>query len=346
MPPSPSSDEHRARLVDDTLVVLGLIAAFVAAGLLVWSASQILLLAFAGILLAAFLNAPADLLARRTPLPYGWGLALTVALLLSLTVAVTLFAGAPIRDGIDELLRSLPDSMAQVRARVREWPGGEMLLDRFASDNAPTPLTTHLVSRITGTAGMMWDVLAKLAYVIFMGLFLALSPRRYRDGVVLLFPPSRRDRAREVMNALGRTLRAWLLGQLVAMLLVGGLVYLGLWAIGLPLAFVLALFAGVLEFVPILGPVVAFIPVALIALAEGTRILLYATLIYVGVQQVESNLIVPLVQRRTVDLPPALTLTAVFVSAAAFGLLGMMVATPLAAVALVLVKMLYLDDVR
>ncbi len=162
----------------------------------------------------------------------------------------------------------------------------------------------------------------------------------------MLFPPSHQARTRQVLDTLGATLRAWLVGQLVAMLIVGSVVSLGLWMLGVPMAFLLGLIAGLFEFIPIFGPFLGFIPIALVALSQSTELLLYTSAFYLVIQLIESNLLIPLIERRAVDLPPALALSAVFLAAVAFGPLGMLVATPLAAVALVLVKMLYIDGVR
>jgi predicted PurR-regulated permease PerM len=337
---------HRALLIRDALIQLVLVAVFVALGLLLWSSLQILLLGFAGVLLAVLLSAPASFLAKRSPLSYAAGLALTLLLLLALVVGATFAFGPQIGNQTVLLLQSLPSSVTQVREVVASLPGGERLLTHVDGGGSLQPFGVNVVARVTGTAGLLWDVVAKLVFVIFLALLLALAPLRYRDGVVVLFPPSRQARAREVLDALGNTLRAWLVGQLIAMLLIGCVVYLGLWLLDVPMAFLLALIAGLFEFIPIVGPFLGFIPVALVTLSQSTEMLLYATAFYLAIQLVEGNLIVPVIQRRAVDLPPALTLAAVFLAAAAFGPLGMIVATPLAAVVLVLVKMLYLDGVR
>jgi len=344
--PAPKSPGHRTLLIRDALIQLVLVASFVALGLLLWSSLQILLLGFAGVLLAVLLSAPASFLSAHSPLNYALSLTLTLALVAALIAVAAIAFGPRISEETILLLESLPGSVAQVRERVASWPGGEQLLTHVDNGGSLQPFGVNVVARVTGTAGVLWDVVAKLIFVLFLALLLALAPVRYRDGVVVLFPPSRQARAREVLDALGRTLRAWLVGQLVAMLLIGSVVYLGLWLLGVPMAFLLALIAGLFEFIPILGPFLGFIPVALVTLSQSTELLLYATAFYLALQLVEGNLIVPVIQRRAVDLPPALTLAAVFLAAAAFGPLGMVVATPLAAVALVIVKMLYLDGIR
>src|SRR5690606_13068631 len=121
-------------------------------------------------------------------------------------------------------------------------------------EDSIVPSNFNLVSRVTGTAALLWDGVAKFIFVLYLGLFLAAAPGKYRRGVVSLFPKPRRGRADEVLLQLGRALQGWLLGQLIAMLLVGLLTGVGLALIGIPLAFVLGIIAGLSEFVPIIGP--------------------------------------------------------------------------------------------
>lgn len=327
------------------LLVLGLTALVLVAALLVWTASEIFLLAFAGILVALFLNTPARLISSRTPIPHGLALLITIAVLFAAFVGVAWYMGPRIVTQANELIEQIPSSLAQVRENVEGWPGGSFLVAVAPSAGAVDLSGAGVISRVTGTVSMLWDGVAKLVFVLFLALFLASAPRKYRDGVVRLFPKPRQDRALEVLNALGRTLQGWLGGQLVAMILVGVVTAVGLSLIGIPLALILGIIAGSLEFIPIIGPFVAFVPAVLLAFTQGTDALLWVIALYVLVQQLEGNVIVPLIQRRSVDLPPPLTIGAVFVGGAAFGVLGLLIATPLLAVVMVLVKMLYLKEV-
>jgi len=172
-----------------------------------------------------------------------------------------------------------------------------------------------------------------------------IDPDLYVRGILQLVPESKSSRIADTIDATGRTLRYWLLGQGISMLFVGILTTVGLWLAGVPLAFLLGVIAGILEFVPFLGPVAASIPGILIALTEGWTVALYALLVYVIVQQIENRLIVPLVQWKAVALPPALVILAVVALGLLFGLLGVLVATPLTAVTMVWVKRLYVEDV-
>lgn len=337
----PAADPHFVRR---TLIVIGLATLVVAVALLLWNAVDIFLLAFAGVLLATFLNTPARFVSDRTAVPHGLALAGVLLLLLLLVVGTGFLAGPSIGEQATQLFERLPASVEELRDGVEGLPGGAWVLERMPSGDDATLAGSGLVSSITGTASMFWDGLAKLLFVFFLGLYLAASPRTYRNGLATLIPPARRERGLEILNRIGRVLQGWILGQLVSMVLVGSLTFLGLSLLGIPLALILGIIAGSLEFVPIVGPFLAFVPAALLAFTQGPTAALWVVVLYVVIQQIEGQIIVPLVQKRAIDLPPALTIGAVFVGGAAFGPVGLLVATPLAAVLLVLVEMIYRHD--
>ncbi len=176
-------------------------------------------------------------------------------------------------------------------------------------------------------------------------IFFMADPSLYIRGLLLLVPERRSSRIAETIDATAQTLRYWLLGQGVSMFFVGVLTAVGLWLAGVPLAFLLGVIAGILEFVPFLGPVAATIPGVLIAVTEGWTVALYALLVYVIVQQIENRLLVPLVQWKAVSLPPALVILAVVALGLLFGVLGVLVATPLTAVLMIWIQKLYVEDV-
>lgn len=326
--------------------VLAIAALFVAGGLVVWHAGQIFLLAFVSVLVAIFLNAPARFLHARTGLPYALSLGLGVLLLLGLFVAGGFIAGPSVSTQANQLIEEFPSSLQQVEQTVSGWPGGQWLLDRLSGGvEAPEGGDgLGLVSAATGAAAGIFDAVSKLVFVFALGLFLAIAPAMYRDGVVSLFPPARRPRAREALTETGGALQAWILGQLVSVAAVGVLTGIGLWIIGVPLALVLGVIAGLSQLVPIVGVFFGFIPAALLGLSMGTTTLLWVIVLFIVVQQLDGNVIAPLIQRRAIDMPPALTIAAVFVGGALFGPLGFLVGTPMVAAIMVLVKMLYIRD--
>jgi predicted PurR-regulated permease PerM len=178
-----------------------------------------------------------------------------------------------------------------------------------------------------------------------MGFLIYATPQAYLSGIVHLVPKAGRSRTEEVLDTLGQTLRSWLSGKLLSMLIVAVLTWVGLWIIGLPFAVVLGLSAGLLAFVPNFGPLIALVLGVLVAATMGWQTVLWTALVYVGVQIVESNFLTPLIQRHKLSLPMAMVLFAQLVLGVFTGALGLILATPIFAIIMILVKMLYVEDV-
>ena len=181
--------------------------------------------------------------------------------------------------------------------------------------------------------------------IVFVGLFLAISPDSYRDGVVVLFPPQRRERTREVMNMLGDTLWRWLLGRFGSMLItgVGAATLLGL--LGVPMGITLGVVTGLLTFIPNIGGVIAFLLAMLFALPQGGGTVLAVLIGYMVLQVIESYVVTPLIQRHQVSLPPALLISVQAIMGVLFGFLGAAVASPMLATFKKGVEEVYIRDV-
>lgn len=180
--------------------------------------------------------------------------------------------------------------------------------------------------------------------VFFVGLFLAVAPTRYRDGVVKLFPPARRERIRDLMDLLGSTLWHWLLGRFGSMLVTGGGAALILLLLGVPLALPIGLVTALLTFIPNIGGVIALLLALLAALPQGATTMGIVLGAYLLLQLIESYIVTPLIQRQQVSLPPALLIAFQAVFSMVFGLLGAAVSSPLLAAAKVTVEELYIKD--
>jgi predicted PurR-regulated permease PerM len=178
--------------------------------------------------------------------------------------------------------------------------------------------------------------------MLFTGIYLAVNPSLYLDGFVRLWPLRHRDKMHDALLGSGEALRKWLLGQLVSMGSVGVLTGVGLWIVGAPLPLAMGLMAGLLEFIPVIGPILAFVPGVLVALTEGSQVALYAAIVLVVVQQLEGSVIMPFAQKWAVELPPAYGLIAVVAFGLMFGFLGIFFGSPLAVVVMCLVQFLYL----
>jgi predicted PurR-regulated permease PerM len=188
-------------------------------------------------------------------------------------------------------------------------------------------------------------VLAGLILILFVAIFVAIDASTYHAGLMHLFPHRIRPRAGEVLSATATMLRRWLFTQFVAMLLVGALTAVVLLLLDVKAALALGIIAGLLEFIPIAGPIIAAVPGIAMSFLDGPEKAIYVTLAYIGIQQVEANLVTPLLMKRGLEIPPVLTITAQGVMSLVFGFIGLLVAVPMLAATIVPIKMLYVQDV-
>lgn len=201
--------------------------------------------------------------------------------------------------------------------------------------------TRYLFPFLTSTA----TVLAGLILVIFLAIYIAAAPETYKRGTLLLFPRKSRARAREVLGAVAIVLRKWLVTQLIAMVVIGTVTTVVLYALDVEAALPLGIIAGLLEFIPNIGPVLSAVPAIAMGFVDSPEKALWVAIAYWAIQFLENQLLIPLLMQEGVDLPPALTLLAQAVLALVFGFLGLFVAVPLVAAGLVTVRMLYVEDV-
>lgn len=310
------------------------VVAIIGGAMLLWALRSLFLLLFAATLFAVIFHAAAAWIAKRTRLPHGISLAIAVVTLLGAIGVIIWLFGNAMTAQTQDLIARLPAAYNDFKARIGE-PDLDVRLLRELAPNSATILTAtrDLVSGI-GTA------LSGLVLAVVGGVYLAAQSGRYVEGLIAISPANLRNRFTEVMTASGVALRRWLIGQLVSMVLVGLLAGVGVWLLGLPSPLALGLMAGLFEFVPFIGPLAAAIPAILLALALGWQKVLLVVGLYLLVQQLEGNLITPLVQQQAVNLPPALTLFSVVAFGLLFGALGVLLAAPLTVLLYVWVKAL------
>lgn len=314
------------------LVRAGMVAAGV---LLAWWLVDVLLLMFAGVLIAVLLRAPADWLSARTRLSPNQSIALVLVVLV-LAAAGAAFAIAPeFGRQFDEMMAQIPDAWRELSAMLEQHRWGRWLIARV---QGAQPEAMQGAGRALSTT---FGAVVSLFVIAVVGLWAALQPRVYIDNAIRLFPVDARPRVRALVAECGQVLRRWLVGSLVSMTLVAVATAVGLWALGVPLALVLGLVAGVMVFVPNFGPILSAVPALLLALLQGTQTAIWVAVLYVGVQVVENTVVTPLIQRRAVSLPPALTILAQTAMGVLAGALGVVVAVPLTALGLVLVRRTY-----
>ena len=318
-----------------------LIVLAMAAGLLLlWQVAAVLLLAFGGIVLAVIIRTAGAAIARLLPIPVRWASLLGVLLVLVGAVVLALLLGDEVAGQMGELARRLPEAIETAKAWLEGKALGRALLSTLSSAASAEGVSA---GKALVAASSTFSVLSDVVVVLLVALYLSFSPGTYFRGLLVLVPQTRRGDAEAALDTAGQALHGWLLGTLVSMVSVGLLVAAGLWLVGVPMPLGLGLIAGLLEFVPVLGPFAAAVPGVLLAFAAGPREALLAAAVYFVVQQLEGGLIMPLAQKWSVQLPPALGLLALMVFGVLFGIPGLLLATPLTVVLMALVKRFYVD---
>ena len=307
--------------------------------LLVWSLRNVALLCFGAVIAAAFLRSLAEPLARRTGLSSRIAILLVIVAMAALLAAAVWLMGQPLLDQLQELRNTVPKAWTTALEWAQRQPLGQRLLD-WASAAADLKVPW---ARVAGVASAATAAVGDVFLVLLLGVYLALDPRLYLKGSLQLVPPAHRLLVGSALTASGDALQRWLLGQGVTMLIVGTTVGLGLAVLGMPLAAAVGFISGLLEFVPFFGAIASALLGTLLAFAQGPTQALYVGIFFFVIQQLEGNLVVPLVQRWAAHLPPVLSLLAVVIFGSLFGVEGIVLGTPLMVVLIVLVKKLYVD---
>ncbi|SHI98261.1 AI-2E family transporter [Wenxinia saemankumensis] len=326
------------RLTRDLLFVLAIAALAVAA----WTLSFVLLLAFGGTLLAILFRHLALIVSRLTPLPVGAALALVLLGLLAALATLAILAGPRLAAQAAELSDSIPRTLMSIEDRLEDSRWGSWVVEQVQETEPVNEL--NVMGTLGGTMSAALGALANIVIVLSVGVFLALDPALYRRGLLHLVPPAHRDRAREVLDTLGRDLWRWMAGQALDMAAVAVLTGLGLWLLGIPLPLLLGLIAGLTNFIPFVGPFLSGIPAVLVAFAQSPMDAVWTAALFVAIQQVEGNVLLPMIQSRVASIPPVLILLAVVGAGILFGMAGVLLATPLLLTAIILVRMLYVED--
>ncbi len=320
-------------------------AVLLAAGLAVlWLIADALLLLFAAILLAILLHTASGLLVRFTGLPHGLALAISTLVLLGVFGLLGWLFIPRLAEQVRELRDTLPRAWEELNAQLASYGWARGLLEEAPALDKILSGTGKVFSRITGAVSGTLGALANLFLILVLALFLAADPKPYVNGALRLAPVERRPRFRELAGRLHLALRHWLTGQLLGMLFIGLLTGIGLAIIGVPLTLALTLLVALLNFIPNLGPIIAALPAVLLALTDSWRDALWVVALYVAAQNIEGNFFTPMIQKRTVDIPPALTIASQLIFGLLFGFAGVALATPLAVALMVLVQTLYVED--
>jgi predicted PurR-regulated permease PerM len=314
----------------------------IALALLFWYTADVWLLTFAGVLFALFLRSMSVWIARKSGMNHGLALLLVVLGLLALTIAGTALIAPGIDAQASELARQLPQSLDQLLKYLGHIAWLRPVLARYR--NPAAIISAPLLSRLGGVFSTTFGLIGAFLLIFFVGLYGAADPDTYRNGILRLIPKGSRERGGEVIDQVIHALQSWLFTRLLAMGIIGATTALGLWALRIPVALGLGVLAAILTFIPYIGPTMSAVPAILIALLKGPMWALYVIILELGIHLIEAYLITPMLQKRAMELAPALAIVTQVIFGAIWGLLGFILATPLTAMAVVLVRMLYVED--
>lgn len=354
---------QRALIAVLLLVVMGVAVVFA------WQALQAVLLLFIALIVGIALRGAAAFLAARLRMRIGVAFAIVLLVLFGLPIGLAIGFSAFLAEQVQEIRSSVPemgerlDSWLTWAEEEAETVTGTSLTDDGQEEQEGTQeqkgeeesVTTRVVQQlnkspstqilgwVTGFVGGVGTAIGGVLLVVFVGCFLAASPEQYVNGTLALVPPRHRPRIREVMDEITDRLRDWVKGQLVAMTVVGVLTTVALSVIGLPMAIVLGIVAGLLDFIPNFGPLIAAVPAVLLAAGHGKIAPVVG--VYLVVQFVEGWILRPYIERKAVDTPPALLLAVQVLMASVAGMLGLLAAPALIVVADVVIRRLYIEDI-
>ena len=333
-PPNDGSTVDFARKVLTGALIIAVLFAM-------WEISQVLVLGFGGVVVAVILRTMAEPVQRILRISDQFALVIvTLGLLFLAGLFFTVFGSLAV-DQFTTLLKEIPSAVAAGRKWLMSYQEGRWFLTLLGNTDAPSGET--LLQAIPLAGGLLGGM-GEALLVLLVGVYLAADPNAYVRGIVRLFPPHRRIRVNHIMNAMAQSLQRWLMGMTLDMLFVGVVTGVGLWLVGVPLSFALGVLTGVSIFVPYIGPMAAMIPGLLLALSVSPTLAFWAAIVYAIALFIEGNFTQPLIQRWAVSLSPVFNLLAIVAFGIIFGVWGAVLATPMAVVLSVLVRMAYVED--
>ena len=326
--------------VKSAVSVLLLAVCIVLALTLAWMGRVILLLLFAAIVLASLLSAIIDWVMSKLKLGRNKAIALIALVGVALVVLALWLSGQNIIDQFASLQADLPQAVQKLLVHAREYSGGRWVLSQWSDYSQLSSSISYAVTQVGGIVLSTASLLTGLAIIAFLGVYLAAEPEVYFSGLRRMVPQCNRPTLDACALRAIHMIRSWLFAQMLSMVAIGVLVTIGLWMIGIPLAGTLGVIAALLTFIPNLGPILSVVPAALLALAISPAKGLLTLLLFMVVHFLEGNIITPLLQRKIVRLPPALTLVAQLLLAVIAGPLGLALAAPLTAATIGIIQVL------
>jgi len=313
--------------------------------LFVHSVADVLLMVFVAALFSLYLGGIADFLQARTNMPRGLGLACAMLITILLVATVGRLVVPPVLTQAQDVISALPKLITTWTASLRELVASYPVLQQVIHPNEVQRQLAGLATHASGLVPAVLNFLQgfiDLSAILVMGIYLASRPDVYREGIIALAPPVHRELVRDILADLKRSLRAWIGGQMIAMVTLGILTWIGLSLLKVPSALAFGVFTGAAVLVPFFGSLLStMLPALMVVGTGGLGQALLVVLLGVVIHVIEGNVIHPLVMERRVHLPPVLSITSVLVMGELLGLIGLLVAVPVLATTMVIVRRIY-----
>jgi predicted PurR-regulated permease PerM len=306
---------------------------------LVWFLFDVVLICVGAILVAALLRLVAEPFVRWCKCPQAVALIISGAIIIGALAGTAYLFGTQMQSELQDVLSRASAGIGAVTGQLQTSQLGKFILSHVQGGG-----DFSLPSLASKFFSVSASFLEAFVVTVIAGFYLAAQPKLYRRGLNKLFPPPWRQIANETIDDVGDALRLWLLGELIQMVLIGVASTFAVWLIGLPSPLALGMIAGIAEFVPYLGPVVAAVPALLVATTQGIPALLWTAVAYIIIHQAEGNLVAPLIQRHMIFIPPAVMLLGIVTILFVFGTAAAIFAAPIAVIIFVAIEKLYLRD--
>jgi predicted PurR-regulated permease PerM len=306
---------------------------------LIWFLFDVILIALGAVIVAVLLRLVAEPFGRWCNLPQIVSLMFSGLVIIGVLTAAGYLFGTQISAEFKDVVYRASAALTAITTRLQASDTGKLVLAHVqGGDGFSIP---DLLSRVFSISIRFLEA---LVVTVIAGFYLAAEPRLYRRGLGKLFPRDWRPNVNETLDDIGQGLRLWLIGELIQMALIGALATVAVWLIGLPSPLGLGVIAGLAEFVPYLGPIIAAIPAILLATTKGFDAVLWTTLAYLLIHQIEGNLVTPLIQRHMIVIPPAVMLLGIVTILFVFGGASVIFAGPIAVIVFITIKKLYVHD--